>query len=137
NSIVFKSLVKELGGKPIIYPIIPDNPKQLLDVLIQAVNEADIVIFNAGSSKGEHDYTMDVLKEAGEILVEEVSHAPGKPTSLALSNGKPIMGLVGPPIGAELTARWFIEPVINHYLNQPISKPTTLEVELLGEVTSP
>ena len=137
NSIVLKALIEEWGGEPLIYPIIPDDPKQLLNVLNQAVDEADIVIFNAGSSKGEHDYTMKVLDEAGEIIVEEVLHAPGKPTSLAISNGKPILGIVGPPLGAELTVRWFVEPIINHYLNQPISKPQILEVELLEEAISP
>ena len=137
NSIVLKALIEEWGGKPIIYPIIPDDPDQLLDVLDQAIDEADIVIFNAGSSKGEHDYTIDVLKKAGEIVVGEVAHAPGKPTSLAMANGKPILGIVGPPLGAELTVRWFVEPIINLYLRQPIVKPQLLKVELLEEAVSP
>ena len=137
NSIVLEALIKEWGGIPLIYPIIPDDPQQLLNVLNQALEEADIVIFNAGSSKGKHDFTIDVLNQAGEIVVGEVAHAPGKPTSLAISNGKPILGLVGPPLGAELTARWYIEPIIDFYLGQPISKPEMLKVELSGEVFSP
>lgn len=137
NSIVLKALIKQWGGEPIIYPIIPDHPEQLLDVLNQAIDEADMVIFNAGSSKGEHDFTIDVLRRAGEVLVKEVAHGPGKPTSLAISNGKPILGLVGPPIGAELTARWYVEPAINCYLGQPIFKPEMLKVELLQSASSP
>ena len=137
NSIVLKALIEEWGGEPLIYPIIPDDPEQLLNVLNQAIDEADIVIFNAGSSKGEHDYTIDVLEKAGEIIVEEVAHAPGKPTSLAIAKDKPILGIVGPPLGAELTVRWFVEQIINLYLKQPIVRPQVLEVELLEEATSP
>ena len=137
NSIVFKALIEQFGGEPLIYPIIPDDPQQLKQVLNQAIEEADIVIFNAGSSKGEHDHTIDVLNQVGDLVIEEVAHGPGKPTSLAVSNGKPIIGLVGPPIGSEITARWYIEPVIDLYLNQPISKPDLLQVELVESVSSP
>ena len=137
NSFVLEALVKEWGGEPIIYPIIPDDFEQLCNVLHQSVESSDIVIFNAGSSKGTHDYTIDVLEKVGKVLAYQVAHGPGRPTSFAVADNKPIIGLVGPPIGTELTAEWYVKPLINKYLGQPTVKSQTLRVKLLNSVSSP
>ena len=136
NSIVMEALIKKWNGQPVIYPIIPDDPDRIYSVLCQAVDQSDIVILNAGASKGTHDYAISILEKVGDVLAYEVAHGPARPTSLAIANGTPILGLVGPPIGAELTAHWYVRPLIDEYLNQPSLKPQTLEVKLLEPVRS-
>lgn len=137
NSLVLSELVKEWGGKPLVYPIIADDPDQLYNTLCQALSEAEIIILNAGSSKGEHDYAVDILERVGEVITYQVTHGPAKPTNFTLADNKPILGLVGPPINAELTANWYLKSLIRNYLRQSKFKPQLIEAKLTETVSSP
>lgn len=135
NSIVLSAQITSWGGEPVVWPIIPDDPDFLSDVLRQAVDSCDIVILNAGSSKGRKDFAAEALNRVGEVYVYEVGHGPGKHTSFTLAqNGKPILGLVGPSGGAELTAEWYLQPLICKYLHKPVLPPPTVTVRLMQEV---
>ncbi len=134
NGIVLSALLQKWGAEPALYPIIPDDPEQLHAALRQAVEESDIVVFNGGSSKGSHDYATDVLGRVGEVLVYEVGHGPGKHTSFTMADRTPVIGLVGPPGGAELTAGWYVRPLVCKYLGIPDLKPRTVQAELTEAV---
>ncbi|MGM0471092.1 MAG: molybdopterin molybdotransferase MoeA [Bacillota bacterium] len=137
NSLVFSELVKKWGGQPLAYPIIDDDPEQLYDTLCQALSEAEIIVLNAGSSKGEDDYAVDILERVGEVITYQVAHGPAKPTNFTLADNKPILGLVGPPSGAKLTANWYLQPLIRSYLGQPKFKPQQIKARLTEGVSSP
>ena len=36
--------------------------------IVQALNQADVIIVNAGSSAGSEDYTSDIIKDLGELV---------------------------------------------------------------------
>ncbi len=130
NSIMMRTKVILWGAQPLVYDIIPDDPEKLISTVLDALEKADIVILNAGSSKGTDDFTIRVLEEVGEVLAHEVSHGPGRHTSFTVANGKPIIGIVGPPIGAQYTADFYVLPLINKYLCQPTIQPLKLSVVL-------
>ena len=134
NGLVLEAYLKEWGAEPVLYPIIPDDKERLFQALEQAVAQSDVVLFIAGSSKGSHDYAKAVLERAGKVYVYEVAHGPAKHTSFTLAMGKPVLGIVGPPGGAELTAEWYVKPLLCKYLRQPVPLPQKLEVELLEEI---
>ena len=135
NSLVLSALIQSWGGQPVVYPIIPDDLEQLTNVTRQAVADYDMVVFNAGSSKGRKDFAAAVLNRIGEVYVYEVGHGPGKHTSFALAdNNTPVLGLVGPTGGAELTARWYLRPLIYRYLHKPLPAPELLPVRLMEQV---
>ncbi len=73
---------------------------------------ADLVILNAGSSAGSHDYTAHVLESLGEVLVHGVSVMPGKPTILAVVRGKPVIGVPGYPVSAGIAMEEFVLPLL-------------------------
>ena len=134
NSIVLSALVESWGGEAVVWPIIPDEKDYLISVTQQALESCDIVIFNAGSSKGRKDFAPEVLNAVGEVYAYEVAHGPGKHTSFTIAdNGKPVLGLVGPTGGAELTAEWYLRPLIDKYLHRPTVAPQRLTVELMEE----
>lgn len=56
NSILAKSMLREMGAEPICYPIVKDRQDELSQALDKALSECDIVIINAGSSKGKEDF---------------------------------------------------------------------------------
>ncbi|OAA92910.1 molybdopterin molybdotransferase MoeA [Clostridium coskatii] len=136
NSIMMRTKVVLWGGQPLVYDIVPDDPKKIINTLLDALKKADIVIINGGSSKGTDDYNIKMLGEVGEVLAHEVEHGPGKHTSFTVAYGKPVIGIVGPPIGAEYTVDWYIMPLINKYLFQPTIKPQRLQVVLTKPIVS-
>jgi molybdopterin molybdotransferase len=58
--------------------------------------------------------TAEVVNRLGKpgVLVHGVAVKPGKPTILAVANGKPIIGLPGNPVSAMVIADLFVVPTV-------------------------
>ncbi len=137
NGIMIEAQVVAMGAEPRLYPITPDNPEDMLRVLEDALAWADIVILNGGSSKGSDDRALEVLAKIGQMLVYEVDFGPGKHTTVTMAGDKPIVGTVGPTIGAEYGVEMFVKPLINKYLSIPTVDPERLAVKLLDDIAAP
>ncbi|MEQ8201120.1 MAG: molybdopterin molybdotransferase MoeA [Syntrophomonadaceae bacterium] len=137
NGIMIEAQVAAMGAEARLYPITPDNPEDIRRVLEDALAWADIVILNGGSSKGTDDRALEVLASIGQILVYEGDFGPGKHTTVTMAGTKPIIGTVGPTIGAEYGVEWFVKPLINKYLSIPTAAPEVLAVELLDDIAAP
>ncbi len=118
NSYTLRSLVLEAGGEPIIYGILSDDAEKFRAAAETAVAECDLVVFTAGSSVSVRDLTAQTIDELGKpgILVHGVNVRPGKPTILAVCDGKPVIGLPGNPVSALVIGTIFITPVIEQFL---------------------
>lgn len=114
NSTAIGALVEEQGGIPLRYGIIRDDADALYAAAFQGMAEADVVIITAGSSLSVRDITADVIGRLGKpgVLVHGVPLKPGKPTILAVCDGKPVFGLPGNPVSALNTARLFVVPTL-------------------------
>ena len=100
NSYTLAGFVRQAGGIPLTYPIIPDRQAALDTAAHAAFADADIVVLTAGSSVSYRDLTANTIEGLGEpgILVHGVAVRPGKPTILAICDGKPVFGLPGNPV---------------------------------------
>lgn len=98
------------------HPIVADQWDALKEALDEATEAADIVVINAGSSKGSDDYTCEILEKYGEVLYHETDTAPGKHTSGSILNGTPVVGISGPPVAADLNIEMFAKPLIDDFL---------------------
>lgn len=139
NSGSLSAFIQKHGGLPITYPIVGDNPVELERIANQAINEADALVFTAGSSASERDVTADIITKLGKpgILVHGIAVRPGKPTILAKCAEKPTIGLPGNPVSALVMARLFLKPLIHRLagVNVPVIEPE-LYGELLKKVSS-
>ena len=126
NSYSLSALVQSFGGDAIRYGIYPDRIDPLLAAAQTAMQECDIVVFTAGSSASARDLTAQVVNHLGPpgVLVHGVGVRPGKPTILAVCQGKVVIGLPGNPVSALVIARLFLKPVIERYLGIPSSDIT-------------
>lgn len=115
NSRMFEAMVKEQGGIPKRYDIVPDDYELIKKTVLKALDENDMVIVNAGSSAGTEDYTVHVLRETGEVFVHGVAMKPGKPVILAKACGKPVIGIPGYPVSAYLAVENFVYPVLRSF----------------------
>lgn len=96
NGMVVRGKVLAWGGVPVVAPIVPDDPVQIEAALHRACAEADIVVLNAGSSKGSDDWTMELLERIGQVFNHETDHGPGHHSSYSLVDGTPVVGISGP-----------------------------------------
>lgn len=120
NSEALAALIDQAGAAYKLYPIIPDDLEQMQRSLRQAYSEADAVIVTAGSSASSRDITAKVIRELGApgVLIHGINIRPGKPTILAVCDGKPVIGLPGNPISALVIAHFFVKPLIERLLGR-------------------
>lgn len=116
NGVLLEGKLLLWGAEPIICDCIPDDWNTIKDAILRACDTADIVAINAGSSKGAKDFTMEILEEIGTVFCHETNHGPGRHTSASIVNDTPVLGLSGPPSGCEITADWYLKPLVDSFL---------------------
>jgi molybdopterin molybdotransferase len=125
NSYTLAALVEESGGVPVRYGILADQFEELHAGIARALAECDIVVVTAGSSASVRDLTAQVISEFGQpgVLVHGVNVRPGKPTILAVCDGKVVIGLPGNPVSGLVIAGLFVVPVIDALQGVHYSRP--------------
>jgi molybdopterin molybdotransferase len=125
NSYSLGALIEKAGGLPVRYGILPDHSEALRRAAAQALIECDVVIITAGSSASSRDLTAAVIDSLGRpgVLVHGVNVRPGKPTILAVCDGKAVVGLPGNPVSALVIASLFVIPVLHLLLGVQAGRP--------------
>lgn len=139
NSYSLGALVEQCGGKARQYGVFPDRAEALVQGLRNALVECDAVVITAGSSASTRDLTAAVIQEMGMpgVLVHGINIRPGKPTILAVCDGKAVIGLPGNPVSALVVAGLFLQPMCERLLGaQPrtlLTVEATLSVNLASQ----
>jgi molybdenum cofactor synthesis domain-containing protein len=114
NAYSLSAAVLESGGKPIYMGVFPDERNELEKALKRALASADIVVTSGGVSVGPKDVvpkTLNLLGKPG-VIVCGIATKPGKPTTVAVVDGKPIFALPGHPTSALLIFHLLVRPII-------------------------
>ena len=101
--------------------------------------QADCLILSGGSSVGTKDYTTEVIQSLGDpgVFVHGISIKPGKPTILALADGKPVIGLPGHPASAMIIFKLFGERVFKRLKGETIEhKPERIFARIVKNIAS-
>jgi molybdopterin molybdotransferase len=106
--------VAQAGGLVVRHDIAPDDFAALKAATEAALAGAEALVVSAGSSVSVRDMTGDVMNGLGRpgVLVHGVAVKPGKPTLLAVADGKPVFGLPGNPVSAMVIADLFVVPTL-------------------------
>ncbi len=114
NSYSIAASLRELGCVVRRYGIVRDSEGEIREALIRALREDDIVFTSGGTSAGTGDLTYRVLDSLGSpgVVVHGVKIRPGKPTVVAVINGKVIIGLPGFPLSALMAFRRVAIPIV-------------------------
>jgi putative molybdopterin biosynthesis protein len=147
NSIVLSAQVREWGGQPTRWPIVPDEFSAIETAVLEAAADYDLILVNAGSSAGSEDYTARVVRQVGQLLVHGVAVRPGHPVILGMVKRKaehesgrasiPIIGVPGYPVSAALTGEIFVEPLLARWLGRPSATRPSLRATMTRKVQSP
>lgn len=125
NTYSLSALVEAAGGVAVSFGIVPDQTNAMLRAARKALEEHDLLVVTAGSSASARDLTAMVIDSLGKpgVLVHGVDVRPGKPTILAVCDGKPVIGLPGNPVSALVIARLFVVPVIEALMGYNNPRP--------------
>ncbi len=138
NRPMLAALVQEAGGHPISLGIAHDDTADYHARAHAGFAEVDILLMTAGSSVSSRDLTRDVIASLGQpgILQHGLAVKPGKPTILAVCDGKPVIGLPGNPVSALLVARQIVVPLLHYGLGQKPAPPATIHATLTHNIAS-
>lgn len=135
NTRMAASWLSSLGGECTRYPLTPDQPDVIRDVLHRAAEENDLVIISAGSSAGTKDFTADVIAELGEVLVHGVAIKPGKPVIIGKIGNIPVLGMPGYPLSALTVLREIATPLVR-ISGIPVPEPGIISARLTSTLHS-
>jgi molybdopterin molybdotransferase len=125
NAYTLSALVQEVGGIPQRFGIVPDRAEALQSAAREAMAGCDLLVITAGSSASTRDLTAQVISQLGSpgVLVHGVNVRPGKPTILAVCDGKAVIGLPGNPVSALVIATLFVKPILRAMQGEQMPRP--------------
>ena len=136
NSRMFEAMITVSGGEPYRYSPVRDEKELLKKNILDAVEKNDVVIINAGSSAGTHDYTKSLIEELGEVIIHGIAIKPGKPTILGFIKGKPVIGIPGYPVSAYFVYQQFVKSLLEKMLCRDEEKEIIIKASLSKRIHS-
>ena len=128
NSTIFGNMVRQWGGQPKTFGIVPDDREALRTTLEAALDECDVVLLNAGSSAGRDDYASEVIGQVAEVVCHGLAIKPGKPAILAYAGTKPVLGVPGYPVSGIVVIEEVLRPIMALLAGTQLEVPTTQAV---------
>lgn len=130
NSLLVRGLVQEWGGEALVYPLVRDDRESVEAALDRALEAADIVVLNAGSSRGGDDFNAELLAGRASWFHHGVKAVPGRPVGMALIDGKPVVNAPGPVLAAWLCMDWLVRGLVAHWFGAPVLEQQRMTVRL-------
>ena len=137
NTYTLASLLRQHGCEPWLKDIVPDDEKSLQNALEDTIENADMVVFTAGSSVGQRDILPRLIGERGTLLFHGLATRPGRPTLAAVVDGKVVVNLPGFPTSCLMMAYVLLVPVLHKMARLPEWEPKTVQAKLAHDVKSP
>jgi molybdopterin molybdotransferase/putative molybdopterin biosynthesis protein len=137
NSVLVETLLRQMGAEPLMHPIVKDDPIALGEAIDTLLPQCDILLVNAGTSKGGEDYCADLLAQRGKVLFHGVAAVPGRPMSMAVLGGKAAINLSGPAFAAFYSMDWAVRALVAHWLGQPVPQRPTVTATLTQPLKTP
>jgi len=125
NAHTLSAAVSECGGEPLSLGIVQDQTEQMRIALKKALSMGNVVITSGGVSVGPTDIIPKVLNTLGKpgVVVYGIAIRPGKPTTMAVIDGKPVFSLPGHPTSALLIFHLFVRPVMTEMAGKSEEHP--------------
>ncbi len=135
NGAVVRGKVEAWGGVFVPFDIVPDEREAIRRALLDACAVADIVVLNAGSSKGSDDWSVEVLEELGRMICHQTNHGPGHHSSYGLVDDVPVVGISGPSGGASFTLGFYLLPLMKRFFGLDPA-PRTIAAMLTADLSA-
>jgi len=135
NRYTLEALVRRHGGDPVIVPTTRDS-LDALDASLAIARTCDLIVTSGGSSVGEHDLVIDMLRAHGEVIFHGIAIKPGKPTVFGRIGDALLLDLSGYPTSCLSNAHVLLVPLLRSTARLPALVPRTVDVPLARRITS-
>lgn len=135
NRYTLEALVRRHGGEPVIVPTTGDS-LAALDASLALARTCDLIVTSGGSSVGEHDLVIDMLRAHGTVIFHGIAIKPGKPTVFGRIGAALLLGLSGYPTSCLSNAHVLLVPLLRLTARLPAWIPRTVDVPLARRITS-
>lgn len=112
NRYALMAAVREAGCEALSLGIARDDVQVQRLTLLSGIEQADMVITSGGVSMGTRDLIKPLLARLGTVHFGRVMFKPGKPTTFATVQKKPVFGLAGFPASSLVTFEVFVRPAL-------------------------
>ncbi len=114
NGPTITALVREIGMESKFYGILPDEEKLVFEGLRDAMKKHDVIITSGSTSAGFGDMIYRLFDDLGRpgVIVHGIKIRPGKPTVIAMADGKLLIGLPGFPLSAMMIFHLVAKPLL-------------------------
>ncbi|MDR3052602.1 MAG: molybdopterin molybdotransferase MoeA [Coriobacteriales bacterium] len=136
NSTLARHMLSSLGAEVSCLPIVRDKQAALAEALDTALAQADIVVINGGSSKGEDDLNAALLKSRGTVICHGASAAPGRPVCVAVIEGKVVVNVPGPMVATYYVFEWCLAGIIARWLGVRTHEHPRIKVRLTKDLNT-
>ncbi|RDU70964.1 molybdopterin molybdotransferase MoeA [Helicobacter brantae] len=117
NNHLLQALCSSMGAEGRIYPLLLDDKGQIEREVREALRDCDVLITTGGASKGDFDYTQEVIREVCEMSFKGVRMKPGKPVGFGVRGGEQfVFSLPGFPNSCAVTFMLFVRIIIARLL---------------------
>ncbi len=128
NRYTLQGMLRELGCQIIDLGLVGDTLEETKNAMLDAAQQADLVITCGGVSVGEEDYVRIAIEQLGELHLWRLRIKPGKPLAFGSINSTPFIGLPGNPVSVFATFCLFVAPLIKTLQGRPCQKPIASQV---------
>lgn len=138
NRTLLRALLSRLPVDVIDLGIVPDSQERIAETLLQADQDADLVICSGGVSVGDADWVKRVVEDVGSLQLWRLNLKPGKPLAYGRLRRAAFFGLPGNPVSAVVTLLLVVRPVLEAMLGaRPTAPPMTTAVLRTGLTHEP
>ncbi|MEQ8200980.1 MAG: molybdopterin biosynthesis protein [Syntrophomonadaceae bacterium] len=136
NSRMLAALCEQWGGDSLRHDIVIDDKDLIRQAVMEMEPQADMVVICSGSSAGREDYTASIVQELGNLIVHGIATRPGKPAILGTINRKPVIGVPGYPVSAQLIFSLFAQPIIHRRSGGEMPPSETIQCHVARKLPS-
>lgn len=136
NSKMLMALCQQWGAQAFRHDIVADDKELLRQAVTRVKDQADMIVICSGSSAGREDYTSAIIEETGKLLIHGIATKPGKPAILGLIDAKPVIGVPGYPISAQLVFTLFARPILYKKQGRHIPADTIIDCRVARKMAS-
>ncbi|MEM3624859.1 MAG: molybdopterin molybdotransferase MoeA [Nitrososphaerales archaeon] len=119
NSYMLYAFCKEPWMEPHRLKIVKDDLESLTKIIESSIKSHHVLIITGGTSVGELDLVPEAVQKVGKIdlMIRGIGIQPGRPTGVAVINGKPIFMLSGFPVACATGFIAVVRPLLYKMVN--------------------
>ncbi|MGQ9469476.1 MAG: molybdopterin molybdotransferase MoeA [Nitrososphaerales archaeon] len=119
NSYTLSALCKEPWIEHHRLKVVQDDIEALTKVIKSSIEDNHALIITGGTSVGELDLVPDAVQKAGKVdlIIRGLGIQPGRPTGVAVIDGKPVFTLSGFPVACVIGFIALVRPLLYKMVN--------------------